>query len=202
MKSPLVEALRHASGESSATESTNNTTGDNQNDDPNAAAHSEESAQAGELQLMESTVVATVDAAADDLDVADLDVASTGVSSSIVEGENMQLALASPSALVSPPHCRGWGLAKLGSYSPMIGIVLAITTSSCYFLYQSLGGNYHNADLAALSSQIGSGGQSTIPPVPARRSLNRFELIVSPARQSQGNTIKQRQPDSAERAVP
>ena len=209
MKSPLVDALRLASGQDKAA---NSEQAEPESETQQSAAESApvESGQTlldgqhddvPELSLMDATGVLVVQSADDEDDEfatsqivsedavneADLeaaDAAPTHVVEEVVDASAAGVEAvsrdAAPVAVISN-NGRMPALARLGLFSPLICLLLASAATGSYFLYQSAGGELQGAGLGMLSPEVGTSGATGVVVEPDT-PINRFPLAGAQAR--------------------
>ena len=180
MKSPLVDALRLASGqdkaannESAETEPT--TPAPEAGQDPELGPNLlDPGAVAGqELSLLDATGAMVVQTADEEED----EFATSQVIAEEAVNEVIDEPPAPPPAVVTASHGgRRDGLARLGMYSPLLCLLMASAATGSYFLYQSAGGNLQSTGLGMLSPVLGTTDSSAMPQQ-AEMPINRFPLI-------------------------
>lgn len=194
MKSPLVEALRQAKGGGPSAERPSPSGEVASNDESSLAARREDTPDADELQLMLSTGVHGIEAPADDgpslLATSTDIVLSEEFPGHAEEPQHQEMTTESDSQAVPPAlltaagvvhEDRRPGVPQLGRYSPLICLLLSFAATGSYLLYQHLGGNFHNSDLASLSTQLGATESQRSHNLSAvDKPLNQFKLIVGP----------------------
>lgn len=212
MKSPLVDALRQASGSAAPSDHSEPAVEDEVAADTLEAGNEPNIADAGQLQLMASTGAFPVgdagilpidgagarpvdganDAAGDDVDAEFYETSSLQISEDDYGTEVTQPAHAAayPPALQSGKRI---GMSRFGYYSPLICLALAVAAIGCYLAYQKITGWYQNSDLASLSTQIEMSAEqndarTTVP----ESGGSPFKLIIGPQVSSQSEVRAER----------
>jgi hypothetical protein len=183
MKSPLVEALRQASGNSDAAESTASRAADTETSGPGQESGDGKEQDQGEMQLLESLEILPIGGEADstaasqdiafdeslDLQVANDDESQGGCAK---DGEITEKSAPPPPATTGPSRAP-----RIGLYAPFICLGVALASGATHFAYQWFVGGHENADLAVMSVK-----ELNSPGIPPGDSLlappTRFKLVV------------------------
>lgn len=170
MESPLVKALSQASGDGATPEQ--------MVDESPAVAEGELLADPDELQLMDSTQVLAADDEAAESEFAETAKLSTDQpANEDAEAGVRDVSLDSATAASTLAN-RLW-IRRLGTFSPIICVVLAVAAAAGHLGYQTLGGWNQNADLRALSNQArtsSNSGEFSVTSIGAKQSP--FKLVV------------------------
>ena len=189
MKSPLVDALRLASGQDKA--------GNNEQSRPageTAAPHDDvatteqavtpgeqAAAEVPELSLMDATGVLVVQSP-DDADDADDEFAASQVIPEDAVNEDVAespLPVAGPAVAVAASNAgRRSPMARLAMLSPLVCLFLASAATGSYFLYQNAGGQMQGGGLgitAPTTGVVNDIGKDLEPDGP----VNRFPLVAN-----------------------
>lgn len=200
MKSPLVDALRQASGSAAPSDQSEPAVDGDVVADSLDAVNEPEIADADQLQLMASTGAFPVgDAGILPIDGAGTipvdganDAAGDDVDAEFYETSSLQIADDDDeTAVTEPAHSAAYppalhsgkriGISRFGYYSPLICLALACAAAGCYLAYQKITGWYQNSDLATLSTQVDmSPEQSDARATPPESTGSPFKLIVGP----------------------
>lgn len=188
MKSPLVDALRLASGQDKAA---NN---DTAQPEPETAAQSHDAAAKEaqpapvaspvlpELSLMDATGILVVDSAAreDDEFATSQVVAEEAVNDEVPAV--VPVAAEHPVVFATRADGRRPALARLGMFSPLLCLLLASAATGSYLLYQNAGGSLQGTGLGVPISEPGAAGGAGVAGEPGG-PVNRFPLTAD-SRQS------------------
>jgi len=199
MKSPLVEALRQANGETVTTDGSPSDVADanppSPDLDPDSGTETAQDSAAIEmgesLEILPIEGSPTADAGDQDVELEEsLDLA-------IADDEGPEAADANESEMVAatvvpgPVATQPSKAPRIGVYAPLLCVGVALITSASHFAYQWLGGRHENADLAVISAK-----DSESPGIPEHDSLltppTRFELVVGETAASAGDHPEER----------
>ena len=194
MKSPLVDALRLASGQDTAANSEpadaeaefTKPADDSPPTEPQPGLSDQVQVGVPELSLMDATDVLVVQSAGEDDEFA----ASQVLAESAV---NEAVADAPLPAAVEPDAYRPV-IARLGMLSPLLCLLLASVATGSYFLYQGAGGKLRSVGLGMPAPQLGARADS-VPAVEPATPINRFPLLGASRASTPG-------PQSSQRTTP
>ena len=185
MKSPLVDALRLASGQDKTANSDSvpvDADDAKQNEDlveaePGPTPPGNEVADTGELSLLDATGVLDVESPSEEPDA--IDPGQTIAEAPDFEQPEAALPAAQDTHIVAavPQINKRPGILRLARFSPLICLLLASAATGSYFLYQALGGNLQGTGLGMLSTQVGL-ANSTGTVIEAVGPINHFPLVT------------------------
>ncbi len=205
MKSPLVDALRQANENARSKDDTDTLLVDDLEHDALLTANEDYPAEEPlkELELLEATGVLQVDTSEREVAPSDNEPANelhVEEEAAVTQHEDApvdeepEIHLSASRELTATQALRQTSLAvdapplpllkdhamtpvmKAGRASPLICVALAGVAAALYLAYAALGGAYENADLRALSSQVGAESDGLAQ---FEESSNPFRLILN-----------------------